>query len=247
MSPHLDDAALSCAALLERDAPLTVLDVCTQRPEPEQFTEWDARSGFEGSHAAMAVREQEHAKAFAGSDHELRACGLLDSQYRGDAPRDERDLERFALALLEWVDDAGGTSTVALPAGAGLPVGDRPTRVARLRARRRHRFLFNNSPDHLWARDMGIQALADQPQVTVWLYEELPYRFALRADRIVPQVARWAERDLKPVTLAVDRRLKAARIAAYESQLPLLFRGTSVAQLPKRLPKHERYWALARR
>ena len=38
VSPHLDDAALSCAALLERDEPITVLDVFTLVHEPDRST-----------------------------------------------------------------------------------------------------------------------------------------------------------------------------------------------------------------
>ena len=56
LSPHFDDAALSCGALLARTEPLTVLDVFTRRPEPEQATEWDRRCGFRGSDEAMAAR-----------------------------------------------------------------------------------------------------------------------------------------------------------------------------------------------
>jgi LmbE family N-acetylglucosaminyl deacetylase len=243
VSPHYDDAALSCSALLDRAEPLTVLDVFTQVPEPEQHTEWDRLCGFEGSSDAFRARVAEEAAAFAGTPHELLEAGLLDAQYRPGLLA-EQDAARLVGAIEGWVDRCGAPCTVALPAGAGLPVGSRPTLLARLRARRAGHATSISHADHLAARDIGVELLRARPDVTIWLYEELPYLWSRRADAVVPLVARWAERDAELVTLAVDRERKAVRLAAYASQLPRLFADTAPDRLARRLPVVERYWSL---
>ena len=56
VSPHLDDAAFSCAALLDRPRPADVLTVFAGTPDPPRRTSWDKRTGFDDSDAAMTAR-----------------------------------------------------------------------------------------------------------------------------------------------------------------------------------------------
>jgi LmbE family N-acetylglucosaminyl deacetylase len=244
VSPHLDDAALSCFALLDTDERVTVLDVFTQRPEPEQHTQWDEQSGFAGSHEAHAARRQEEREALGPTGHRVLGADLLDSQYLtgGVDDRDERDADRLAEVLEKWVDRAGDQAAVALPVGAGLPTGARPGLLDRARAKARRRLLFNNSPDHVFVRDVGIETLRNRDEVVIWLYEELPYLWAHRGDRLVPLLADWAQRPVSAVSLPVDRDRKAAMLAAYRSQLPMLFPQPD--RLAAVLPGTERYWVL---
>lgn len=244
VSPHLDDAALSCFALLERDEPVTVLDVFTQRPEPEQHTQWDEQCGFRGSHQAYHARRQEERDALGATGHKVLGADLLDTQYLpgGSDDRDERDADRLAEILEKWVERAGDESTVALPVGAGLPAGARPGLIDRVRAKLRRRLLFNNSPDHVFVRDVGIETLRHRDEVTIWLYEELPYLWAHPGELVVPLVAGWAERSATVVSLPVDRRRKADMLSAYRSQLPMLFPRPD--HLANALPANERYWVL---
>ena len=119
VSPHLDDAALSCGALLERREPLVVLDVFTERPEPEQHTAWDSHCGFAGSHEAMAARLGEERAAFAGSRHRFATVDLLDAQYLA-APRGEADAHRLERALDEWLG-ANSVSILGADFRTGAP------------------------------------------------------------------------------------------------------------------------------
>ena len=245
LSPHLDDAALSCGALLERPGPITVYDVFTQRPEPEQVTDWDTRCGFAGSNEAMDARWAEEHVAFDGSQHLFAAIDLLDGQYRPGA-RDERDTAHLARAIDGWIaTNAGdGPMIVALPVGAGTPHGVPPTLPVRWRARRAGTFAFTNSLDHVWVRDTALEHLRDRPDLTIWLYEEYPYQFAMGGHRVVPAIETWLGRTAALRVLPVERAAKARRVAAYESQLELLFRSTSTRALERALPRVERYWEL---
>jgi hypothetical protein len=239
VSPEPGDAALSCAALLERTTPLTVLDVFTSAPEPDQSTEWDRLAGFESAAAAIAAREQEEADAFAGTPHEVLAVDLVAQRYR-DSVRDDRDLRRFHRALDGWVSRAG-ECTVALPAGAGHPMGV-PLGLA---ARARGAFgrpPLTSDPDHLWVRDAATELLRDRPQVSLWLYEELPHRESQTADRAVELYARWCGRRATPVVVPVDRAAKAARVERYTATVAARLGGAR--RLAARLPGSERYWVL---
>lgn len=241
VSPHMHDAALSCAALLDRGQSVTVLDVCTLVPEPDRSTEWDRRCGFSSAKEAMAVREAEEAEAYADSPHEVLAVDLLEGQYRDDL-RGAMDERRLHEAVSGWLDRYGG-GTVVLPAGAGLTVGLAPGVWARVRAALSGHRVVHADPDHLWARDVVLQLLRDRPDVRVWLYEELPHCRSRPADAAVDLVAEWSGRRAERVVLRVDRARKAKRLAAYGSQMPAMFRG-GLKHLARRVPPDERYWIL---
>jgi LmbE family N-acetylglucosaminyl deacetylase len=244
ISPHFDDAALSCGALIERVEPVTVLDVFTRRPEPEQRTRWDAGCGFSGSHAAMAARSAEEQAAFAGTPHRVEGADLLDGQYLSGL-RADADRTRLAAWVDAWLArDGHSRATVVAPVGAGTPSGVRPPVRARLRARRAGTYAFDNSPDHLFARDVVLEQLRRRPEVGLWCYEELPYHYAMDGSRLVLMLERWTGRTAVPHDLPVDRAAKARRIAAYASQLPMLFRDPDPAAIERALAPTERYWEL---
>lgn len=240
VSPHLDDAALSCSALLERPEPITVLDVFTLVPEPDRSTEWDRRCGFAGAKEAMAAREEEESAAFSDTQHEVLAVDLLEDLYR-DEERGLREERRFAEALLGWVG-RHDRCTVALPAGAGLTPGTQPAFSTRLWALFRGQRISHANADHLWVRDTALKLLRDQATVTVWLYEELPYRWSRPADAMVGLVEEWVGKNTAALVIPIDRTRKAERLKAYRSQIPMLFRRTEGSRLAKRLPAEERYW-----
>jgi LmbE family N-acetylglucosaminyl deacetylase len=241
VSPHLHDAALSCAALVERSEPVTVLDVFTVGPEPDHASEWDRRCGFDSGLAAIAAREQEEAEAFMGTPHEVLAADLLDGRYP-DAARGVGDERRLRSAIDDWTR-RWSASTVMLPAGAGVHVGLAPSMARRMRSGFGGPRAAGADPDHLWVRDTALAALRHREDVDVWLYEELPQRFSRRGDASVELVARWADRNARRVDVAVDRRRKAERLEKYESQIgPLL--GGDGSRLARKLPDDERYWSL---
>lgn len=236
LEPHFDDAALSCAALLDRQEPLDVLTVFAGDPESPRRGSWDELAGFVDSTAALSARREEHASAFAGSPHRLRALALVEQQYL-DGPRPHADLAAIGREVTEWAA-RNPRGLVALPAGAGWTAPGVVRRLARLAGRDRVR----PHHAHLLVRDAALAALSNE-----WaplLYEELPYLLGGSADRAADAAARRAGRDALELAEPVDLDRKAARIAHYASQLPLISPEGRQLDDPAALPPVERYWLL---
>jgi LmbE family N-acetylglucosaminyl deacetylase len=81
ISPHLDDAVLSCWHLLEGS---TVVNVFTGLPEPGTVGWWDTLTGSSDSVERMHERRAEDAEALGLAGAEAVALGLLDEQYRAN-------------------------------------------------------------------------------------------------------------------------------------------------------------------
>jgi hypothetical protein len=239
VSPHFDDAALSCAALLEREERVDVLTVFAGRPRPPLRGPWDVLCGFADSEEGLATREAEERRAFAGSTHRLATLELLEGQYLS-SERSPDEAAALGEAVREWSRSVGG-GTVVIPAGAGAPWGRR-----RLYARVRRRLPPRSTgvpphPDHLFVRDAVLDRLDRADGAVPLLYEELPYLFGGGPDRDVSRLA--AARGSRPssLALAVDRAAKATRITCYQSQLWSFPRAVLEPDL---LPPTERYWLL---
>jgi hypothetical protein len=233
VSPHLDDAALSCAALLAREEALDVLTVFAAAPDPPRRGWWDAETGFADSAESVAARRREDGAAFSESPHRVRLLELLEGQYL-DSPRGGADGLAIADAVAEWVGRAGG-GFVAVPAGAG--------RSGRLDRLRRTASGAPRHPDHVFVRDAVLAALASS-RATPLLYEEVPYLWGAPADREAKRVARARGLRAEPLVLRVDREAKARRLAAYASQLPHVAPEVGRLDDPALLPPVERYWRL---
>ena len=145
VSPHLDDAALSCWSLLALGAegrgspaaaPVTVLDVCAGLPPEGVVGEWDARGGATSSRDRVRQRRLEEAAALAATGARLVLLDLLDWQYGPEG-------EDVAAVLAPYLAGAGW---VYAPAGIG------------------------GHHDHLRVRDA---VLALHPEAV--LYADLPY------------------------------------------------------------------------
>lgn len=132
LAPHLDDAWLSAAAVLQRTK-CTVWTVFAGSPSPAQSTPWDAASGFPDSDATMRARAGEDTKAFAGTPHEVERLPLLDATYADHAGRaqDRQELGRRLDAWLESHPDG----VVVAPVGAGVHVPQAAWQVLRERLR----------------------------------------------------------------------------------------------------------------
>jgi GlcNAc-PI de-N-acetylase len=241
VSPHPDDAALSCAALIARDEPIDILTVFTRTPDPPQQGPWDRDTGFASSADSMPMRLREERTAFASTPHRLALLGALEIQYVPDA-RPPRDAEMLAAALVSWLE-RHPDGVVAVPAGAGLIPGRIRSRMHRLLGRHgpvRH-------PDHTFVRDVALDALASHEGAQAVLYEELPYLWGMPADGEVRRVARERGTVSERVVVAVDRVSKAGRIATYETQVPALVDRGRRVDVADDLPDNERYWLLAER
>ena len=239
LEPHFDDAALSCAALLDRPTPLDVLTVFAADPESPRQGSWDELASFADSAAALSARREEHAAAFAGSPHRVRALALVEQQYL-DGPRPDSDLAAIGREVAEWAAENPG-GLVALPAGAGWSA---PGVVRRLARAVGHEPVRPHHA-HVLVRDAALAALSDE-----WsplLYEELPYLFGGPADRAARSAARRAGRDAVELAEPVDCDRKAARIAHYASQLRLISPEGRQLDDPAALPPVERYWLLEHR
>jgi LmbE family N-acetylglucosaminyl deacetylase len=149
ISPHFDDAVLSCGLWLETHPGATVSTVCSGRPGPgvAASPEWDALAGFTWADEAMEARQAEDAAALQVLGASQHLLGFLDDLYRpaGDSMS---NLEHAIGDLLDKLRP----ERCLLPLGLGKPGGDHDiTRIAALRA------------------------LAVRPWCAALLYADLPY------------------------------------------------------------------------
>ena len=239
LSPHLVDAVLSCAALIERELPADVLTIFDGEPDPPRAGDWDLLTGFDDSASSMAARRAEDRAAFAGTPHRREGLGLLDLQYCGP-DRPASDALRIAAAIEAWIERVEG-GTIAAPAGAGR-------RRGRLRSRLEDRFGARGGPvqhpDHVLVRDAALSAIAGRTAMDLLVYEELPYLAGAPAEAELKVALRGVERSSVPIVVEIDRESKALRIAAYRSQVPHLPLWGGRVDDASALPEAERYWHL---
>lgn len=240
VSPHLDDAVLSCSAVLERSEPVDVLTIFTGAPEPPQTGWWDEECGFSSSAESVPARLREDEAAFSGTPHRRHYLSLVEMQYVG-RPRVDGDAHTIATSIRSWVSEHQ-SGTVAVPAGAGCASTAIVLRLRRFLRRPCHP---PQHPDHLYVRDAVLPVVARAQDLRLLLYEELPYLFGAGADKEARRIAAggWrADRIVAPV----DRNAKAARIGAYSSQVPHISPPEGRLDEAATLPAHERYWLLRR-
>jgi LmbE family N-acetylglucosaminyl deacetylase len=237
VSPHLDDAVLSCSALVERPEPIDVVTIFAGAPDPPRQGWWDRDCGFASSAESVPERLREDEAAFAGTRHRRTYLDLLELQYIED--RSGGESETIGNAIREWTTEHPG-GTIALPAGAGC---SRRAVDRWLRRLRRRPCSFRQHPDHLLARDAGLRAL-EGSDAALLLYEEVPYLWGDLADREVERTAARAGRRLELLERSVDRGRKAERIAAYWSQIPHISPAHGRVDEAETLPPRERYWRL---
>lgn len=238
LSPHFDDAALSCAALLAREKPIDVLTVFAGEPMPPRQGKWDRVTGFADSTDSRRVRKAEEQAAFADTPHKLAFLDLIESEYMS-GPREQDDAAPIAAAVVGWLEQNPG-GAISAPAGAGRLPG-----LLRAKARRlMGDYVAFRHPDHVFLRDAALDAVVSRPGAWAVLYDEFPYLFERAADGEVLRIARSRGLAAELVVTPVDPRAKALRISVYTSQVPhLAFRGRRV-DLAENLPEEERYWIL---
>ncbi|MEO6504034.1 MAG: PIG-L family deacetylase [Jatrophihabitantaceae bacterium] len=127
LSPHLDDAVLSCFAVLSRQGiTRTVLTVFAGVPEPGTAGEWDAAQGVTHSDEHMRERVTDDLDVLAGLGARAVHLPLLDQQYR-TSRLTARSLARRLEQHVEGAD-------VYAPAGFGQHPDHVLVRDAALRA-----------------------------------------------------------------------------------------------------------------
>ena len=115
LSPHFDDAILSCWHVLDGPGDVQVVNVFTASPPPgTPPTSWDALTGAQDPAQRMRERAAEDRAALALVCRTALGLGFLDAQYRAprDNPSPDRIAERIAAAI-------GGPSLLLAPAAIG--------------------------------------------------------------------------------------------------------------------------------
>lgn len=240
VSPHFDDAALSCAALLDRGEPADVLTIFSGAPDPPRQGWWDERCGFANSAESVPARRREDENALGPDGHRLHLLGLLERQhFEGSRPAEHA--VPIANAVRDWLAGSAG-GTVVIPAGAGWAPYWLPPRVAK-----KLREPGGPEPhhDHVFVRDALLGAGLDGAQLV--LYEELPYLWGGSAARAARRAARAHGYRAQREVVRVDRERKAKRLASYTSQIPHISPPEGRLDSPATLPPSERYWRLLRR
>lgn len=191
ISPHLDDAVLSCAGLLAARPGSTVVTVFTARaPLQHPLTDWDRSCGFDNADAAMTCRLAEDREALGIMGAEGRALGFLDCQYTATADQDAPLITERLFHVLAGL----------APASVAMPLG-----------------VFHC--DHERVSDAALKIRDALPGVAWFGYEDVPH--CQRPGVVQARLSQLHARGVTatPVRLAVDAASKARAIAAYASQL----------------------------
>ena len=146
VSPHLDDAVLSCWTVIAGEGDVTVATVFTAGPNVGVTTSWDRNSGVDSAER-MAQRRDEDAAALALAGRVPLHLGALERQYGGG---------RVSLDVLEpCIRDA---TTVLVPAGTGAIQKNTEHRVVRdaVRRLRRDCWLYADQPYSNFAQTVRL-------------------------------------------------------------------------------------------
>lgn len=214
ISPHLDDAVLSCGTLLAAQPGAFVCTVFTAPPEKNMITDWDRQSGFADAFEAMRARKAEDMRALAILGASAIHLPFCDAQYQSPP------VPEALVAAIEQTFRDVEPSSVMIP--LGLFHSDH-TDVANACLALVHRF-----------EPVRVHAYEDVP------YRTMPGTVPQRLQTIWERG--FAAESVETLGVAIDaqhRRLKRAAIDAYQSQLRAFGPDGQVG-----LHSDERYWRL---
>ena len=224
ISPHLDDAVLSCSYLLAAHPGAVVVTAFAGRPTeyPDPPNHWDALGGFRPGDEVHVTRRAEDAAALATFDARPVWLDFVEHSYlqRPDWVRPEQVVD-----ALETAVRAERPTAVFAPMGLANPDHDCTHQAAML---------------------VRERMLADGDDVAWFCYQDMPYY-------VIPGLLAWRvstlfRRAVWPTPAAVpvdlDHPRKEAAMACYPSQvLALDAEWTLRAKLDARVP--EQFWRLA--
>jgi LmbE family N-acetylglucosaminyl deacetylase len=209
LSPHLDDAVLSCWHLLEESGEVAVVNVFAGVPERIRTPAWwDRLTGATDSRQRMRERIEEDRKALALAERTPVNLDFLDGQYRGVNEQAEPLTARIRAPLQDGAH-------IYAPAG----IGDHPDHgLVRAAALELHRAGFT------------VSLYADLPHAIrhgwpAWVTGTAP------PSSSEPAAALWdaalggfgsALEALKPIVHELDAEVRARKLAAvrtYRTQL----------------------------
>lgn len=236
LSPHLDDAALSCGGTIFRQTqagqPVLVVNIFAGAPDYDQLSAFATeKHAVWGNHEdVMATRRADDGAALAVLGADVAYWEYFDAIYRvdgervlygsesgifGDVDPAERELQEELVARVDAVLEQAGDARCYAPLGIGHHV------------------------DHLVVRDVGL-SLADRGR-WVEFYEDFPYVWRLArgmgaSGKGAPsegvddvQLASPLPSDLQGLgnwassVRSIDVELKIAAVACYASQIADLF------------------------
>jgi LmbE family N-acetylglucosaminyl deacetylase len=221
VSPHLDDAVLSCGRLMAGHPGATVVTVYAGAPRtyPDPMTHWDTIAGFQGGDDVLAIRREEDAAALAGLGASPRWLDFVEHQY----------LERPDWVLADITADRLHAELAALaPTAVFAPFG-----IA--------------NPDHGETHLAAMQVRERMPGPAWFLYEDFGYKHI--PGLLAWRVAQLFRRRVWPTPVAVDvgspadaDAAKRAAVGCYRSQVLAL---EADWQFGAKLVAAEQFWRLA--
>lgn len=226
LSPHLDDAVLSCWHVLAGPDDVRVVNVFAGLPEAgAPLAWWDRVTGADDSRERMSERFEEDRAALALAEREAVNLDLLDMQYRANG--------RTPAVLEEVVEHLPEGGIVYAPAALGLHGDHRLVMAAGLTLER---------------RGFDVRFYADLPHATTlgwpaWVTGEEPDPH-FDVDAVWENLSLGNGLDLRPRAAAVHRlddaawRSKLEALRSYETQLSGIVR-----EAPLELLRHEVVWS----
>lgn len=220
VSPHLDDAVLSCGQLMAGRPECIVASVFAGAPpRPEIQTTYDRACGFANAGDAIAARHREDTSALVELGATARRLAYPDHQYR-----------EVELLHVDPVDIAADLAALVDTEGVSMAIG--PLGLAH--------------PDHELTAEAFRLLHSMRRGLEVWLYEDLPSR-VLWPDQVPARLAWW--RDVAgynpTLSFAGTGPLAAKRraISRYGSQVDQLRTVCGGNLHPVLVPeRHHRLW-----
>ncbi|ALK30885.1 PIG-L deacetylase family protein [Burkholderia plantarii] len=204
VSPHLDDAVLSCGHVLARHPGAVVCTVLSAPPERNMSTAWDRASGFADAFEAMRARREEDRQALALLGASAVHLPFCDAQYESPpAPDRLQTVLRHALATVR-------PDSLLTP--LGLFHSD-------------HTLVADAVLACLAALRQAAPGETPPASPAIYAYEDVPYRMMdgrVEARQRLLAANGWSMERVELASASDDTRLgrlKPAAIAAYRSQL----------------------------
>lgn len=211
VSPHLDDAVLSCSSAITPGS--VVLTVFASGPaRVEQLTAWDAAAGFSLGDDVFAVRVREDDEALAQLEASGRRLAFWEAAYRETPPRWPRisHLTQRLAGRTPYLDESLAEK-VLLTLTAIIGTNELETWCAPLG-------ICNH--DHRILGAILPRLVAQTDHVSWCVYDDMPYSFERPAERDrAHRQLEAAGLRLEPLATTGDTERKRASIACYRSQL----------------------------
>ncbi len=223
ISPHLDDAVLSCGEFMSTYPGCTVMTVFAGAPEryPVPQREWDRQSGFHDGDDVMQRRREEDRAALRSLDASPIHLDFIEHTYNvGDRPVSPEVLAPEIESALREIDP----TLILFPFGLANPDHD-VTHQAMMQVRDAYR-CGDGEPAWMVYEDCG--------------YKHIPGMLAWRVSQLF-RAKHWPT----PVCPRIDRAKsrKADAIQCYPTQLRALNEDWDIA-IKLAAPAPEQFWRL---